>query len=591
MAAPKFDTTQTQSNEPGLSYTTPRAMPAKYDNMTGLLGLADKGIKLGVEIDKQQTIGEANELGLELSNTYENMSPTNINNLEREKSILEQQANEDPDNLEIMNQLTDITSKHNNAKAQEVVSPSEYKYRILKETQDLANANPTYADEIYARVSKTLGNRGINNLMKEDALLYKAQLDSVADVNKRKDDFLITLHYTPSRMTDEDRDLAYFTEKSRLRDIQIVEDMVQDGTIKNKKNIAYIQQLIDIKGGGIHKVASTQMTAFVDKLNNIADRLNNQEIDYKEARRLKKTEVIKARTQLSVIGSLEQTEENKAAYASFKQNIEEFEGDSDSELSGKTFFERKENVNKGIQAEQRFGRLLNGEDETSLRLSKLKIETYDFIINQAKLQFDPKEQEEMIRSILSLSVIDGKKFALENPAFASYNKNGDLVQKSITRLDPIFKEMIRSQKSGTLGKENNISPDMFGLYNNLYNTAAFYKNPTDRYDYDRKFINTIKNMDDEVFDYMLKNSETFLEDTKRENNIFLGALMNDAITNEVNPDSIQVSEAGIFSSSDSIASQRIARNLNLVADLEIKVSNNKRSIEHSEAVFNKFLGN
>jgi len=56
MAAPKFDTTQIKQNAPGLTYATPQAMPAKFNNMNAILGLADKGIKKAVEIDKTLTI-------------------------------------------------------------------------------------------------------------------------------------------------------------------------------------------------------------------------------------------------------------------------------------------------------------------------------------------------------------------------------------------------------------------------------------------------------------------------------------------------------------------------------------------------------
>ena len=175
MATPKFDTTKIKPNAPQLTYATPRAIPAKFDSMTGILGLANKGIETAVTLDKSNTMNEANELANALADEYENISPTNLNSLEQDKIRIQEEIEINPSNLELETELNKITSQLANAKNQGM-SNYEYERRILQKTQELSNKNPLYADEIVARVSKTLGNRGIDNLMQQDALLYKNQL-------------------------------------------------------------------------------------------------------------------------------------------------------------------------------------------------------------------------------------------------------------------------------------------------------------------------------------------------------------------------------------------------------------------------------
>ena len=574
MAAPKFDTTQIKQNAPGLTYATPQAMPAKFNNMNAILGLADKGIKKAVEIDKTLTINEADDLANTLADDYENMSPSNINSLEQEKIRLEQDVESNPDDLEMQEELDAITTRFSNAKAQGM-STYEYERRILKETQDLAASNPAYADEIAARVSKTLGNRGINSLMKQDALLYKNQLDQQNANNKIIDDYLRLKNLTPMFMDEESKRIAYLSLKQTDKINADIETKIENGTIKSKQNIAEVQEQINANGG-IHKVAGNKMLGFTDELNNIADNLANDTLTYKEARRQKNLALLSARKFLGVVGSLEQTDENKAVYAQFDKYITDLEQDSDSELSGGTLATHLKNINESIEAQQNFARLATGTDETSLRLQDLKIKAYNFLVNDAKLSFKPGQKDAMIQEILNYGLIQGRKFAMDSPEFATYNKNGILIQQTLAQLDPVAKEYITSS---TLG--NKMTDDLFGLYNNIYNTAEHYKNPKDRYEYEKTLLTSMNTMDNTVFQYMLKTSETFLADSQKELGLFLGGITNEVSVNKIDISSIKMNEAGVFYSSDNVNAKRVAEKLNIASTLASKLDDMKVTKESS----------
>lgn len=581
MAAPKFDTTQIKQNAPGLTYATPRAMPAKFNNMNAILGLADKGIKKAVEIDKTLTINEADDLANTLADDYENMSPSNINSLEQEKIRLEQDVESNPDDLEMQAELDAITTRFSNAKAQGM-STYEYERRILKETQDLAASNPAYADEIAARVSKTLGNRGINSLMKQDALLYKNQLDQQNANNKIIDDYLRLNNLTPMFMDEESKTIAYLSLKREDKLNADIQEKIDNGTIKSKQNIAEVQERIDVSGG-IHKVASNKMIGFTDELNNIADNLTNDTLTYKEARRQKNLALLNARKFLGVVGALEQTDENKAVYAQFDKYITDLEQDSDSELSGGTLATHLKNINESIKAQQNFARLATGTDETSLRLFDLKVKSYNFLVNDAKLSFKTGQKDVMIQEILNLSLIQGRKFAMDSPEFATYNKNGILIQQTLAQLDPVAKEYITSS---TLG--NKMTDDLFGLYNNIYNTAEHYKNPKDRYEYEKTLLTSMNTMDNTVFQYMLKTSESFLADSQKELGLFKGGITNEVRVNKVDISSIKMNEAGVFYSSDNVNAKRVAEKLNITSTLTSKLDDMKVTKESSLQLLETF---
>mgnify|MGYP003649078335 CR=1 FL=1 len=561
-----FDTTTIKQNAPGLTYSTPQAMPAKSNTISSILSTAESIIKGAVVFDKQQTLDKATQLGQTLADDYENISPTNINQLARDKQVLEEQAVSTPGDATVMAELQDITSLYNNAKNQKVMSPYEYERRILKETQDLATRNPAYANEIADGVNKALGNRGIDNLMKQDTLLYQREIEDEKAKISIIDTYLRLKNETPMFMDLDTKQELYIKYKTEDKERAAIKQSLEDGSLKNEKTALALQDEINVRGGTII-VASKELLNITNELNNIEDRLLSGEIDGKEADRQKNSTTLEARKFLGVIGALPPTDENKNALELMKTHLSNLESQSGDALSGKTYKERLENTNAQIKAQQNFGRLLIGKDKESLELTNLEIKIFEFMSTSAGLKFATGEKQARQQSIINLAIIQGKKFAIDNPSFAQYTMNGEMIQSGITELQPVFEGMI---------KGNKVSPEMLGFYNNIFNTAAYHEtNPKNRYEYDSKFLTTVTNMSDTTFNYMQENSETFLNDAKTESAIFLGSIKEDLVSNNVMPDQVEMNDEGVFYSSSSVAAKRVAKNLNTVAKLTAKIDGQK----------------
>ena len=155
-------------------------------------------------------------------------------------------------------------------------------------------------------------------------------------------------------------------------------------------------------------------------------------------------------------------------------------------------------------------------------------------------------------------------------------KMGVLIQQTLAQLDPVAKEYITSS---TLG--NKMTDDLFGLYNNIYNTAEHYKNPKDRYEYEKTLLTSMNTMDNTVFQYMLKTSETFLADSQKELGLFLGGITNEVSVNKIDISSIKMNEAGVFYSSDNVNAKRVAEKLNIASTLASKLDDMKVTKESS----------
>jgi len=170
----EFDTTKMTQNAPGLTYVTPKAMPAKFSNLGAAASLADTAIKGAVALDKRITLTQAEQEAEDLRQQYQNTSPTAIAQLEEEKTRLEaSMETEGP--APYQEELDTVINKLEMAKEQKVMSPSEFQYRANVAAEELMSRNPAYADEITAQMSNVYKRGGLNTLLKADLAAIDAQ--------------------------------------------------------------------------------------------------------------------------------------------------------------------------------------------------------------------------------------------------------------------------------------------------------------------------------------------------------------------------------------------------------------------------------
>ncbi len=555
-----FNTTKINPNAPGLTFASPKAMPAKSSKLNSLINIIDPTIKAAVVFDKNQTMNEAKELGQELSDEYETISPTNISMLESEQARLTDLANANPDDNEVIKELNDITTSLGNAKSQGM-STYEYERRVLSKTQDLIAANPAYADEITKQVNKTLTNRGIDNLMKHDALLYDRQIKAkeaewkvITDYLRLKDEMILG-------MSSDEVLILYQQHKLKDKTRRVIKDRVDDGTLFSKQASQDFQDFINANGG-IQNVIASENTNILTKFTNIQNDLESNAIDFNRAQQLIQHEMIDARKYLSAIAALPQTDENKLAYAQMDKFITNLEQASKAKLTGADMTAFIKNENDQIKAQREFSQLLIGKDPASTAAALDEIKIFDFINNTAGLSFGPGEKQKRQQSIINLAVIAGKRFSMDNPAFRHYTKNGKMITSGIKELEPIFLKMMEG---------NIVSDEMFGYFNNLFTTSLHHKdNSDDRYEYDSNFLPAITNMDEKVFKHMLDNSETFLQDGINELNFYSSAIKNEFQTNNLTSEDLELTDDGTFYSTTSQSGKQIAKKLNILLSLTVK---------------------
>ena len=145
--ATDFRTTKMKKNAPGLTFVTPKGLPAKYNKVTGGLEIADKVIKTAVELDKQRVIGEAEDIASQSAQEYLDTSPSNTNFLLGEQQRIQTDLTLDPTNEEApmwKESLREITDKLSNAYNQGGMTAYEFERRSNAKVMDLINSNPVY---------------------------------------------------------------------------------------------------------------------------------------------------------------------------------------------------------------------------------------------------------------------------------------------------------------------------------------------------------------------------------------------------------------------------------------------------------------
>ena len=187
-----FKTQPIEEVTPGLTYVTPEAMPAKFNNMTAAVQLADAGIKTAVAVDKRMVMNEAKDTATELAEQYKSGSITNQQYLAQQKDIAQNNLVSAPEGEKEQYQveLNAINDKLSLMKEQGVISPEEFRLRLLTKTSDLTNNNPAYANEIAREVSSIMGNSGVNDLISMDASYAQAKAAAHGEMMKTVDSTL-----------------------------------------------------------------------------------------------------------------------------------------------------------------------------------------------------------------------------------------------------------------------------------------------------------------------------------------------------------------------------------------------------------------
>ena len=226
-------TSPIQTNAPGLAYSTPKSMPASYNSLGGIAEGLNTVIPAIDAYNKSSVESEAATLANELANEYKLGSETHISNLSQEKVRLQSEVNAGDNSSEIVERLSVIEGKLNNAVNQGAIGPGEFKHRMRKAAQDLTNDNPAYQMEIASKMNAVFGATGINDILALDSTLLKTRADAIIARRTLKTK-LVEQYQDTSTMTEEAIDSKY----AFFKDLEGIDKQVQlvTNSMKNQND-------------------------------------------------------------------------------------------------------------------------------------------------------------------------------------------------------------------------------------------------------------------------------------------------------------------------------------------------------------------
>jgi hypothetical protein len=227
--------------------------------ISNITGAARLGLDIAYEWDKKDTLKEAEQEALGLTQSYLDQSPSEqIYLAERQREIQsELSQTQDSEALTALkNELTSINERLINAKAQGTITPYEFSRRVASANMDLAQANPAFKEEITQVMTQTLNRAGINDVISQDAKMAKAAVDAEA---KRIEHIYTTVepYMLDARGRPVDEVLQVYSKvQSNLVRTQEINTLIQGVKAGNEYNSYNLLETIN-EDGGLSRYQST----------------------------------------------------------------------------------------------------------------------------------------------------------------------------------------------------------------------------------------------------------------------------------------------------------------------------------------------
>ena len=415
-----FKTQPIEEITPGLTYVTPEAMPAKFNNMTSAIQLADQAVKTAVAVDQRLTMNEAEKTAEDLRQQYQSTSPTAIAELEGQKTRLETSiAEEGP--APYKEELDTIVNKLQLAKEQKVMSPQEFQYRANMSAEELISRNPAYANEITAEFSNVFKRGGLNSYLKQDMAVQANALAAQQAEFKEMTDFL-DKQYISWRQDPESVPLLYQQEKQVLRQQIVKQRMVESNeALDEQQKVEFLNNI----GGtnGLYKEAGKSWNLLFNQLEHIED--NVMDVDQQNDLRQQLIAGAKRELQWTVSNLPARNEYEKKRNQDFYSMQLEAINKLDEEMIKVVPSNRKQfltDKRDEIQLEQELYEITaNGYNKAKATNLKLTLDTYAVLVTggDGKLlslyqQSNPDEMTKVAEAIRDIVSQKGNKINYES---------------------------------------------------------------------------------------------------------------------------------------------------------------------------------
>ena len=462
-----FKTQPIKEVTPGLTYVTPEAMPAKFNNMTAATQLADQAIKTAVAVDQTLTMNEAERTAEDLRQQYQSTSPTAISELEGQKTRLETSiAEEGP--APYKEELDTIVNKLQLAKEQKVMSPQEFQYRANMSAEELISRNPAYANEITAEFSNVFKRGGLNSYLKQDMAVQANALASQQAEFKGMTDFL-DKQYISWRQDPESVPLLYQQEKQVLRGQIEKQRMVESNEAFDEQQ--KVEFLNNIGGtNGLYKEASKSWNLLFNQLEHIED--NVMDVDQQNDLRQQLIASAKRELQWTVSNLPARTDYEKKRNQDFYTMQLEAINKLDEEMIKVVPANRKQFLTDRrdeIQLEQELHEITNnGYNKAKATNLKLTLDTYAVLVTggDGRLlslyqQSNPDEMAKVAEAIRDIVSQKGNKIDYESENGQYYGEKQSANNYNSYRS---FSDLATAELA-----YGELNPATKGYFNNVFN--------------------------------------------------------------------------------------------------------------------------
>ena len=462
-----FKTQPIKEVTPGLTYVTPEAMPAKFNNMTAATQLADQAIKTAVAVDQTLTMNEAERTAEDLRQQYQSTSPTAISELEGQKTRLETSiAEEGP--APYKEELDTIVNKLQLAKEQKVMSPQEFQYRANMSAEELISRNPAYANEITAEFSNVFKRGGLNSYLKQDMAVQASALASQQAEFKGMTDFL-DKQYISWRQDPESVPLLYQQEKQVLRQQIEKQRMIEaNEAFDEQQKVEYLNNI----GGtnGLYKEAGKSWNLLFNQLENIED--NVMDVDQQNDLRQQLVARAKRELQWTVSNLPARTDYEKKRNQDFYAMQLEAINKLDEEMIKVVPANRKQFLTDRrdeIQLEQELHEITNnGYNKAKATNLKLTLDTYAVLVTggDGRLlslyqQSNPDEMAKVAEAIRDIVSQKGNKIDYESENGQYYGEKQSANNYNSYRS---FSDLATAELA-----YGELNPSTKGYFNNVFN--------------------------------------------------------------------------------------------------------------------------
>lgn len=526
--ATDFRTTKMKQNAPGLTFVTPKGLPAKYNKVTGGLEIADKVIKTAVELDKQRVIGEAEDIASQSAEEYLDTSPSNTNFLLGEQQRIQTDLTLDPTNEEApmwKESLREITDKLSNAYNQGGMTAYEFERRSNAKIMDLINSNPVYRDEIVSETTKVYNAMGITDVLAADANLRKTQADAFKAEDDAYNKIILESNQNPFNMSFEDKKLEVSRIQANAQKMGELESLVKtDELLDENGKILFENKLNNFtyrgRGNQLYKGynAVTEQTfngISTETLEIINDPLKNPQEKLYEANQVLRD----ARTYLNYVGrNFSKGNKDKVTrwYDEQIKQVDILQAMFEKDFLGNNTKEYLQNLNDSASLTNKINLREGG---TNIEAIELAHQMRSIITKEQQVNPDFNPSTEQIDVInKGISAIESNSGGKLRPSQSDEGLIAFYAQRGASKL---------RQLDSTLSKaiEQNLPLDetVIGFINNVFTTSenlGLQQGDSNRVKYDDKVFTAINSMSDNSISYLVKTESDFRDSFNNELNYY-----------------------------------------------------------------------